>query len=763
MATIRSTYNAGAEQFQEGVNVINDLNKSYKDITTSEKELLDLSKQLQNSLRNINESMVLRSNESRTVVAIEKELKNLNESYKKQLKEVDNLERKISNELDKQRNKRNISINQINIHNKIQEEASLNLIHSQDRILDLNYEINEAKKYNDTDEIRRLQRLREAERAQEKGFKDNLKYAEKILKENQKEKDLANEKIKLLNQTKIYNTENLRDLNKEINSLEKIKLLTEAREKIDKAKSFLLNKWVGFLGLIGLKNLVQILFAADKQVVDLAENLGIARESAQVIRTEFLQFVTTVKDGSLSVTDMFEAQANLTKELGLAVRYSDKELKTFNDLTKLIGVSVSSAAKLNILSASTGIEYEKYVQNILEGAFQNEKQLEIQMSSKDILEEIGKLSAGILIKFQNNPEALGKAVIQAKALGSSLEQVDKIGESLLNWESSIESTLKAELLTGKQLNLERARAASLTGDQADLMKEISSQIGSTKDFMKLNVLAQRSLAEAFGLSKDELAEMLMKQDLVNKYGDQARELTKQQAEEFQKSGKSLGQFLEDQSKQLELQQKLNNSIDKMKQLFVILAQGPFGKIVNMMVSIMNNAAVLKTTFGLIAGVIAGKLVSGLANSIIQMRALLAVTEAKTILDIIGSSVTTGGVALITGGAAAAATIAYMHSQMNQAQKVSDGVALSNRGPFSITDRYGATAITTNGDGIAVSPNISRGGSSNKELERKLDELITINRQQYEVAKSGNVIQINEFALGKAAPIANSKENSRNFY
>ncbi len=38
------------------------------------------------------------------------------------------------------------------------------------------------------------------------------------------------------------------------------------------------------------------------------------------------------------------------------------------------------------------------------------------------------------------------------------------GESLLNFETSIENELKAELITGKQLNLERARAAALTGD-----------------------------------------------------------------------------------------------------------------------------------------------------------------------------------------------------------------------------------------------------------------------------------------------------------
>ena len=39
--------------------------------------------------------------------------------------------------------------------------------------------------------------------------------------------------------------------------------------------------------------------------------------------------------------------------------------------------------------------------------------------------------------------------------------------------------------------------------------------------------------------------------------------------------------------------------------------------------------------------------------------------------------------------------------------VEDGTAPPSRGPFTVTDSFGATAITAKGDGIAVSPNITR--------------------------------------------------------
>ena len=44
--------------------------------------------------------------------------------------------------------------------------------------------------------------------------------------------------------------------------------------------------------------------------------------------------------------------------------------------------------------------------------------------------------------------------------------------------------------------------------------------------------------------------------------------------------------------------------------------------------------------------------------------------------------------------------------LNPTQSVADGSALASKGPFTITDKFGATAVTAKGDGVVVSPNIS---------------------------------------------------------
>jgi hypothetical protein len=56
-----------------------------------------------------------------------------------------------------------------------------------------------------------------------------------------------------------------------------------------------------------------------------------------------------------------------------------------------------------------------------------------------------------------------------------LSQVDAIAGSLLDFESSIENELSAELLLNKDLNLEKARQAALNNDLATVAKEISNK------------------------------------------------------------------------------------------------------------------------------------------------------------------------------------------------------------------------------------------------------------------------------------------------
>ena len=372
---------------------------------------------------------------------------------------------------------------------------------------------------------------------------------------------------------------------------------------------------------------------ADKQATELAKSLGLSKEQAYGLRQEFVQYSRAVGDNFTNVDRLTKAQADLTEQLGFTVKFSGKTADDFSRLTELVGLTAQEAGNLSKFSFASNKEISSYTGKLLKGALYAQNATKSHFSAKQILQDVSKLSSGILIKFQGNSVALGQAVAQARALGTNLETMDKSAESLLNFESSIENELKAELLTGRQINVERARYAALTGDQATLTKEIADQAGTLADFQSMNVLAQKSLAEAFGLSRDELADMLLKQEALSTYGDKAQELNAQQIKDFEKQKElnkdlTLEDYLNQQKEQLSIQDKFNNAVLKLQDLFGNLFAGPLGNFVDLLSKSLNIVNELGKALSFLATPlkVIASLYLGIKTTQITLNALKAIEE-----------------------------------------------------------------------------------------------------------------------------------------
>jgi hypothetical protein len=272
---------------------------------------------------------------------------------------------------------------------------------------------------------------------------------------------------------------------------------------------------------------------------------------------------------------------------------------------------------------------------------------------------------------------------------------------MLEWESSIEAELEAELITGKKLNFERARAAALTGDQATLMQEVAAQAGSLEEFQSMNVIAQQSLAKAFGMSRDEMAEMLMQQEAINKYGDAAAKLNAEQLEDMKRRNMSAEEYLAMTENQRSIQDKFNDAMTKMQEIIANLVAGPLGSFLNVIANILSHTEAL-------AAVLGGVMVINIMRMLNVLKQAKKISYGQAIVSIIKSAYESigglPGIGMVLAGAAAAAGIAYLSTASS---KVEDGIAPPGQGPFTIKNKFGQTAITAAGDGLAVSPNIRR--------------------------------------------------------
>ena len=174
-------------------------------------------------------------------------------------------------------------------------------------------------------------------------------------------------------------------------------------------------------------------------------------------------------------------------------------------------------------------------------------------------------SAGTTAKFfGGNVKALKKAAIEAAKLGMSIADMASISDKLLDFESSISAQFEFQALSGKQINLDKARQLALEGNIAGATKEVLSQVGDIHDFNRMSVLERQKLAEATGMEVDQLQKTLAIQsalpnatqaqlDAVNQLGLSAAQIQEMGPEELQ-----------NRLEQAQAQEKLNKSIANMK-------------------------------------------------------------------------------------------------------------------------------------------------------------------------------------------------------
>ena len=348
--------------------------------------------------------------------------------------------------------------------------------------------------------------------------------------------------------------------------------------------------------LMAFKAIKDTITAVDKGTVQLQKSLSLSYGEARELRKELSAAALANGNNLVNTQDLLKAQANLNNLLGVQGKINGDNLATQAELTKLLGISEQSAAQLQYFSEATGNDFEQQKLASYEITSEISSQYGVQVNQQKVMEEVGKQGAYALAQFKGSTSELTEAVAKATALGTSLDTVNSIAGSLLNFESSISAELEAELLTGKQINLERARYFALTNDLNGLMDEVNDQMGDFNDFQNMNVIQQQAFAEALGMNVGQLSDML----LMEQYrGQTYEEIAAQQGEDVAKRVENLT-----------LQEKFTESVNKMKDLFVTIAEGPLGMFAELISGILSSTEIMVPLLGVAVGYLTTMAIKG---------------------------------------------------------------------------------------------------------------------------------------------------------
>ena len=335
---------------------------------------------------------------------------------------------------------------------------------------------------------------------------------------------------------------------------------------------------------------------ANSQFVKMGRELGLDANEAQRLANNFSNYANSTNDVFVNSKKLYEAQIGLSKQLGTTAILSNEILSTNVRLKDVLGLEEDIQASIAQTSVITGKESKNIVGNVIAQVNNLKKAGLATQDYKAVLKEVSNLGGYLGLSFAKYPEKLTKAVLQTKAMGLELKQLDAIADSFLDYESSITKEMEAQVLTGKDINLNKAREAFLNNDLVTAAQEITKQVGSVDEFLKLDRIKAESLASAFGMSRDTLADMLKKQTFLGKIGAKGNENAQQQYELAKKTFGTMAAITNEQEKQQyqalasgAANEKLAALIDKIKQGFTdLISNSGVSKFIDKAVEFMSN-------------------------------------------------------------------------------------------------------------------------------------------------------------------------------
>ena len=266
--------------------------------------------------------------------------------------------------------------------------------------------------------------------------------------------------------------------------------------------------------VIAFKSLLSLGTAFAQKTADIGKSfLGMGRSSKVVV--DNLKNMAS-GDLFLNFQEARKALEGMNAAAGTQVMLSRQQVKAYQEYSHFLGLSEEATQGLFKISTLSGQSFDTVgdsIGGIVEGLnISNDS----SVSLNDVLNEVAGASATTMANIGNNPEALAKAAFEAKRLGMTMDQIAAAGEASLDFESSIANEMEAELLLGKNLNLETLRSASLRGDETTVAKEMNRILSENYEATKGNKIAQQALAKTLGISVDEMHEMNQTQQLQNK-------------------------------------------------------------------------------------------------------------------------------------------------------------------------------------------------------------------------------------------------------
>jgi hypothetical protein len=482
-----------------------------------------------------------------------------------------------------------------------------------------------------------------------------------------------------------------------------------------------------------LTNLWNAFKVVDKEATALSRMIG----ETSMLRVQTMSYNMALVD----TVDLLKQASALTLQTGMnaGVAFSKENLVGAADAVNFLGLSNEEAGRLAITAQATGTSFKNNTSSLIQGVNNFNRMNRSAIAHGLVLKDVANASDGIRASLAANPESLVKAASAARRLGLELKDLDTIANSLLDFESSIESELEAQLLTGKQINLAKARELSLNNDLEGLGKELFKNSADLLEYGTYNRIQQEAYAKSLGLSRDQLAKIAYQRGIENNLSEEALKISTGMTEE--------------ELRRMEVSVMLEKSITKITQGFAPLLEmtAKYGDYIGVAVMGLGSIYALAKALQVVQSAITiskAAYVGWTKGAIVAERLLNAqktIGLTRTIATAVAWAAANPVKALVGLGVATAVGASLY--AMTRPKSIEDGV-ISPDGGLVVSGPKGSIQLDKN-DTIVAGTNLGGRSNESTETNRLLRELVTM------VGRGGNVY-IDGNKAGQALVLAGSK-------
>ena len=336
-----------------------------------------------------------------------------------------------------------------------------------------------------------------------------------------------------------------------------------------------------------VKFLVGIISHVRKLTADVGMQFGLGAEEARKL-THHIEDAAFAQDGYYhTAQELVDANKEINSTTGLQLKFNQKNAEQFRNIAVYQGMGVENAKALFKIATTTTTPFAQIDDSIRDTVNTLNESTGDFVNVGDVVTTMADASADTRMSFNGNLDAMTKTAHVATRLGTSMEAIKNASRSTLNFQSSIEQEMEAEMMLGKNLNLEKLRSATLNRDLTVQVAEQRRLVAETMDDALTNELKLEAASKVLGLTTDQYVEI---------------------AENIKNNGKLQGENSKTEQKNQEANKKkaaeFERSMQKLKDSFSKM----FLPIAEMLEPLMSGVATVISAVGKFLGTGPGKLI-----------------------------------------------------------------------------------------------------------------------------------------------------------